>query len=147
MGGRSRSSSRQTSIVETDNSNTQMNDNDGLILNLDDSGGAETTVIQTDQGAIEAAFNFGGDALDNAFDFGAQSLQGSQEFGRDIVSEAQEISTTALQIAGNAQTNAFAKIRDIADSFTGDSQNTRLILLGLGGLLVLGFLFTARMRR
>jgi|GEM_PF-7126090 len=34
MGGRSRSSIRQTSIVETDNSNTHINDNEGLVLNL-----------------------------------------------------------------------------------------------------------------
>ena len=83
--------------------------------------------------AFEAAFNFGGDALDNTFQFGAQSLQGSQEFGRDILSEAQGISSTVLQIAGNAQTNAFAKICDIADSFTGDSQNTRLKQLQVKG--------------
>lgn len=142
-GGSSSSSSSSSSIVETDNSNIQQNDNQ-VALNLEDV--SDSTITLTDQGAVEEAFAFGGDALDQAFNFGAQSLNNSQEFGRDVLGEAQEISRDALQMAGNAQTNAFSKIRDIAESFTqGTSSNTTTILIAIGGsVAVLGLLFFFR---
>ncbi|MBX2809391.1 MAG: hypothetical protein KTR20_12250 [Cellvibrionaceae bacterium] len=127
-GGSSSSSSSNTSVVETDNSNIQQNDNQ-VALNLEDVGDNNSFTL-TDSGAIEKAFEFGGDALD----FGRESLTNSQEFGRDILSEASEISREAIQVAGNAQTNAFKKIKDIAASFTNSTDtNTKTILLVIGG--------------
>lgn len=139
-GGSSSSSSSNASIVDTDNSNLQQNEND-LALNLDDfsvdnigdASSVEFNLEISDAGAIEKAFEFGGDALD----FGAQSLNSSQQFGRDIINEASEISRDAIQVAGNAQTNAFKKIKDIAASFTTNTDaNTKTILLALGGSVV-----------
>ncbi len=166
-GGRSSSRSSTTNTNETDNSNTQINDTEGLVLNFEGAENSEATIIQSDQGAIresfnfgesaldrigdvvsnsldtvqdstETAFDFGGDALDNAFAFGSQAIADTQDFGRDVLSEAQEISRNALNIAGNAQTNAFAKIRDIAESFTsGGNSNTRLLLVSMGAGVVI----------
>ncbi len=130
-GGSSSSSSSNTSVVETDNSNIQQNDNQ-IALNLEDIGDGNSITL-SDSGAIEQAFEFGGDALD----FGAQSLNSSQQFGRDILNEASEISREAIQVAGNAQTNAFKKIKDIAASFTNSTDtNTKTILLAIGGAVV-----------
>ncbi len=139
-GGSSSSSSSNTSIVDTDNSNLQQNEN-AVALNIDDvsvdSVGDNSNVNFdleiTDAGAIEKAFEFGGDALD----FGAQSLNSSQDFGRDIIREASEISQEAIQVAGNAQTNAFKKIKDIAASFTNTANGTNAALLVAVGAFVL----------
>ena len=139
MGGKSKSRTSNSTEIDTDNSNTQVNDNDGLVVNIEDADSNETTIIQTDQGAIEQAFNFGGDALDNAFAFGAQSLNNSQDFGRDVLGEAQELSNTALQVAGSAQTNAFTKINDIANAF-GNNHTQTLVLVAL----VIGSVFLLR---
>lgn len=182
-GGRSSSQSRSSNTTSTDNSNTQINDTEGLVLNFEGSENNEATIIQSDQGAIQESFNFGesaldriddvvsnsldtvdrttqgafdfgGDALDEAFgfgnralEFGSDALADSQDFGRDVLGEAQDITRDALNIAGNAQTNAFAKIREIAESFTsGGNENTRLILIALGVSVVLvgGFLILRR---
>ncbi len=130
-GGSSSSSSSNTSTVETDNSNIQQNDNQ-VALNLEDVGDNNSFTL-TDSGAIEKAFEFGGDALD----FGTQSLNSSHEFGRDIINEASEISRDAIQVAGNAQTNAFKKIKEFAASFTNSTDtNTKTILLAIGGAVV-----------
>ena len=139
-GGSSSSSSSNTSIVDTDNSNLQQNEN-AVALNLDDfsvdnigdGSNVSFDLEITDAGAIEKAFEFGGDALD----FGAQSLNSSQQFGRDILNEASDISREAIRVAGNAQTNAFKKIKDIAASFTNSTDtNTKTILLAIGGAVV-----------
>ena len=169
MGGRSRSStsSRSSSVVRTDNSNVQQNDNE-VALNLKEVSG--TTINVTDGGAVEdalefgtetveeafafsddtveEAFSFGGDALDEAFRFGTESLNNSQEFGRDILEESQETNREALRIAGNAQTNAFNKIKDIASLFNSStSSQTATILLSIGGaVIVLGLIFFFRKR-
>ena len=185
-GGRSSSRSNSTNVNETDNSNTQINDTEGLVLNFEGSENNEATIIQSDQGAITESFNFGesaldriddvvansldtvedttarafdfgGDALDESFDFGnralafgntavegalafgSDALEDSQDFGRDVLNEAQEITRSALSIAGNAQTNAFSKIREIAESFTtGTSTTTRTLLIafGIAGVVV-----------
>jgi len=185
-GGRSSSSSASTNSNETDNSNTQINDTEGLVLNFEGAENNDATIIQSDQGAIAESFNFGesaldrvedvvsnsldtvadatdrsfdfgGDALDEAFsfggdalsfsettvdrslEFGADALADSQDFGRDVLSEAQELSQNALDVASNAQTGAFAKIRDIAESFTtGTSTTTRTLLIafGIAGVVV-----------
>lgn len=139
-GGSSSSKTSNTSIVETDNSNVeQSGDNAILIEDINDNA----TINLTDHGAVKGAFELSGDALDTAFQFGTQALTGSQEFGREVINEAQEISRDALQVAGNAQTNAFSKIREIAGAFTNATgNNTTVILLGLGGIgLMLGFMF------
>jgi len=143
MGGKSKSSSSNTSIVETDNSNLQQNDNE-VALNLEDVGD-NNTITLSDSGAIDKAFEFGGDALD----FGTESLRHSQEFGRDILNEASEISREAIQVAGNAQTNAFAKIKDIASSLTNSaSSNTTTILLAIGGAVaVVGMVVLLRRKK
>jgi len=176
-GGRSSSNSSTSNTNETDNSNTQINDTEGLVLNFEGAENSEATIIQSDQGAIAESFNFGesaldsvdevvnrsldtvdtttasafdlgGDALDNAFEFGQQALTDSQDFGRDVLSEAQEITQDALSIAGNAQTNAFAKIRDIADSFNSGSATTKILIVTVvGGFIALGaLLFFSRKR-
>jgi len=136
-GGSSSSSSSNTSTVETDNSNIQQNDNQ-VALNLEDV--TDTTITLTDQGAVESAFEFGSDALDQAVNFGTTALNNSQDFGRDILSEASEISRDAIQVAGNAQTNAFAKIKDIAASFTNSSNSTNTVLIAIAGAATLGAL-------
>jgi|GEM_PF-2572194 len=146
-GGSSRSSSSNTSIVETDNSNLQQNDN-ALAFNLDDVSvegltDSSVSVNVSDAGAIERAFEFGGDALD----FGTQSLQRSQDFGRDILNEASDISREAIQVAGNAQTNAFSKIREITTAFTNGTSTTTTRLLVLGAavtVLALVFFLTRK---
>lgn len=147
-GGSSRSTSNNTSIVDTDNSNTQVNDNQGVVLNIEDADDNITNLTLTDQGAVQESFEFSSDALDQAFNFGAESLRSNQEFGRDILGEAQELSSAALQVAGNAQTNAFAKIKDIAASLTQNTSSTQTLLLTLGGITaVAGLLFLAFKRR
>ena len=176
-GGRSSSRSSTTNLNETDNSNTQINDTEGLVLNFEGAENSEATIIQSDQGAIAESFNFGesaldsindvvdrslntvdntselafdlgGDALDEAFQFGQRALTDSQDFGRDVLSEAQEITQSALSIAGNAQTNAIAKIRDIADSFNSSGTTTKILIIALvGGFVALGaILFFSRKR-
>ncbi len=164
-GGRSSSRSSTVNTNETDNSNTQINDTEGLVLNFEGAENSEATIIQSDQGAIAESFNFGesaldsvdevvnrslntvddttaaafdlgGDALDNAFAFGSRALTDSQDFGRDVLSEAQEITQSALSVAGNAQTNAITKIRDIAESFNTGSTTTRLLIAAV----VIGFI-------
>ncbi len=183
-GGRSSSRSRNVTTTTTDNSNTQINDTEGLVLNFEGSENNEATIIQSDQGAIAESFNFGesaldsidnvvansldtvtdtttvafdfgGDALDEALsfgnralEFGSDALEDSQDFGRDVLGEAQEITRDALTIAGNAQTNAFSRIREITESFTsGGNENTRLLLIALGvGVTILGAIFLIRRR-
>jgi len=184
-GGRSSSTSSNTSITSTDNSNTQINGTEGLVLNFEGAENNDATIIQSDQGAIresfnfaesaldsvgsialdsfltvdntvDEAFNFGRDALDSventsdrALSFGETALREVQEFGRDILEESQATNRQALAIAGNAQTNAFSRIRDIAASFSGDVlANRNVVLLALGtGVLVLGVVFFLRRRR
>ncbi len=136
MGGRSKSSTKKTTIVNTDNSNVnvEQDSNTGQIQNFSDVTLKDSTFTLTDQGAVKESFEFGNDALDQAFSFGAQALQSNQAFGESVISEAQEISSNALQVAGNAQTNAFKKIREIAESFTNTANiNTTTILLAIGG--------------
>lgn len=184
-GGRSSSRSSSTNTTATDNSNTQINDTEGLVLNFEGSENNEATIIQSDQGAIQEsfsfaesalgsvgniateaflttdntvnqAFSFGLDALDDAqlttdkaLTFGETVFREGQTFGRDVLSEAQDITTTALSIAGNAQTNAFAKIRDIAASFSSDAfanRNLLLIALGAGAFLLIA-IFLLRRRK
>ena len=157
-GGRSRSRSSSSTTTQTDNSNTQITDNDGSVVNLEGNAN-QTTIIETDNDAIEKAFDFGDRALDNvdntvndAFLFGDEvvdealafggdaldkSLDKSFDFGREVLSEAQTITEDALNIAGNAQTNAFAKIREIAESFTSSSSDTQKILMAIGGVAAL----------
>ena len=134
-GGSSSSSSSSSSIVETDNSNIQQNDNQ-VALNLEDVN--DSTITLTDQGAIKEAFAFGADSLDTAFNFGSQSLNNSHEFGENILSEASEISREALQIAGNAQTNAFAKVKEFTASLTDSTNSTTNLLLfvTIAGLVI-----------
>jgi len=140
-GGSSSSSSSNDSTVKTDNSNLQQNEN-ALALNLDelsvsevgDNSNVDVALNITDAGAVQNAFEFGSDALDQAFDFGNQSINQSYAFGEEVVREAQDTTRNAINVAGAAQTNAFAKIKEIANSFTssGDS-NTKTILLAIGG--------------
>jgi len=105
--------------------------------------------------ALDESFSFGRDALalgdnalDRAFGFGSSALADSQDFGRDVLSEAQELSRNALNVASNAQTNAFSKIREIAESFTtGTSATTRTLLIALGiagGLMAVMFIVRSR---
>lgn len=174
-GGRSSSSSSSNHSTVTDNSNTQINDTEGLVLNFEGSENNEATIIQSDHGAIAESFNFGesaldrvddvvnrsldtadlatagafdlgGDALDDAFSFGERALSDSQDFGRDVLSEAQEITQNALSIAGNAQTNAFAKIRDIADSFTSGNTTSRIIITIISVAAIGALIFAMRKR-
>lgn len=143
-GGSSSSSSSNDSTVKTDNSNLQQNEND-LALNLDelsvnevgDNSTVDVALNITDSGAVQNAFEFGADALDHAFDFGNQAINQSYVFGEEVVREAQDTTRDAIHVAGAAQTNAFKKIKDIADSFTtsGDT-NTKTILLAIGGAVV-----------
>ena len=177
MGGKSKSTNTTSLTTNTDNSNTQINDNEGTILNLDGAQNNEVSITETDHDAVassfafgesaldkvgdafnktlatvdnttESAFDFGDSALKNALSFGVTALQGSNEFGRDVIHEAQEISKNALTVAGNAQTNAFSKIREIAESFTSDSQSMqRLMLIAAGaGVFGLGALYLLRRR-
>jgi len=67
-GGRSSSRSSTTNTNETDNSNTQINDTEGLVLNFEGAENSEATIIQSDQGAIAESFNFGESALDSVND-------------------------------------------------------------------------------
>jgi len=182
-GGKSSSRSSSTNSTATDNSNTQINETEGLVLNFEGSENNEATIIQSDQGAIQEsfgfaesaldsvgnialdsfltvdntvdqAFSFGGDAIDNiqqntdrAFSFGETALTETQSFSRDVLNDAQETNRQALAIAGNAQTNAFAKIRDIAASFSSDAlanKNVLMVAGGAGVLLVLVILFLRR---
>jgi hypothetical protein len=148
MSGGSKSSTKNTTVVTTDNSNVnfEQDSNTGQIQNISDLSLKDSTFTLTDQGAVKASFDFGNDALDQAFNFGAQALQSNKEFGESVISEAQEISSTALQVAGNAQTNAFKKIREIAESFTNTSSaNTTTILLAIAGSVgAMGFIFFIR---
>lgn len=140
-GGKSRSSTTSTSITDIDNSNTQINDNEGLVLNLEGAENSDATIIQstTDFGAVESSFEFGESALDSvedtvgrsldtvddsvdrAFDFGDESQQRSFAFGENVIDEAQETTRQALSVAGNAQNNAFAKIKDLTQAFSTSS--------------------------
>jgi hypothetical protein len=154
-GGRSSSSSSSSTSTSTDNSNTQISDNQGSVVNLEGFGN-QTTIIETDNDAIEKAFAFGGNSLDSidsavnkAFIFGDEaldealafggdaldkSLKQSFKFSREAIKDAQNTTENALDIAGNAQKNAFAKIRDIADSFTTSSSDTQKILIALAAV-------------
>ena len=143
MGGRSKSSTKNTTVIETDNSNLNFDQdsNNVSIQNFSDVELKDSTFTLTDQGAVKESFEFSSDALDQAFAFGSQAIQSNQEFGQNVISEAQEISSDALQVAGNAQSNAFKKIREIAESFTNTSSaNTTTILLAIAGS-VLAILF------
>jgi len=152
-GGSSSSSSSNDSTVKTDNSNLQQNEN-ALALNLDelsvsevgDYSNVDVALNITDSGAIQNAFEFGADALDHAFDFGNQSINQSYAFGEEIVKEAQDTTRNAINVAGAAQTNAFKKIKEIANSFTNTTngnQQTLLLALG-GGVLLLAAIFLLR---
>jgi len=152
-GGSSSSSSSNDSTIKTDNSNLQQNEND-LALNLDelsvseigDYSTVDVALNITDSGAVQNAFEFGSDALDQAFDFGNQSINQSYAFGEEVVREAQDTTRTAINVAGAAQTNAFAKIKEIANSFTNTANgNQQTILLALGGgVVVLAVIFLLR---
>ena len=173
MGGRSSSSSNSSNDTSTDNSNSQINDTEGLVLNFEGSENNEATIIQSDQDAIAESFNFGesaldsvtdvvnnslntvdfatqaafdlgGDSLDEAFNFGESAINQTQDFATDVLQESQETTRNALQVAANAQTGAFSRIRDIADSFTGSSNNTFQLLIavvaGIGATLIFAVL-------
>ncbi len=132
-GGRSSSSSTSIDTTATDNSNTQINDTEGLVLNFEGAENSEATIIQSDQGAIRESFsfaessldsvgniatdafdtvrdttqdalNFGGDALDQSFDFGNRAL----DFSNDTVSEAFGFGSDALSEAQDITRNALS---------------------------------------
>jgi len=152
-GGSSSSSSSNDSTIKTDNSNLQQNEND-LALNLDelsvseigDYSTVDVALNITDAGAVQNAFEFGSDALDQAFDFGNQSINQSYAFSEEVVREAQDTTRNAINVAGAAQTNAFAKIKEIANSFSNTANgNQQTILLALGGgVVVLTVIFLLR---
>ncbi len=162
MGGRSRSSSRSNTTSNVDNSNVQINGTEGGVVNVEGFGN-RTTLINTDHEAVENAFEFGNDALDSvdntvdeafdfggkAFDFGLDALQETNELGKFAINEAQELSQTALTVAGNAQTNAFAKIKELSDAFkVNTSQQTKqFILIGSAVVAVVVLLMFLRRRR
>jgi len=107
----------------------------------------QVVIHQRSKLTVQSAFEFGSDALDQAVNFATTALNNSQDFGRDILSEVSDISRDAIQVAGNAQTNAFAKINDIAASFSNSSNSkTTMILLSILGAaaVVIFFIFSRK---
>ena len=151
-GGSSSSTSSNASTVETDNSNIQQNENavafnlEDLHIEADNLTGSDIAVNFSDSGAIQEAFSFSSDTLDHAFNFGAESLNALGEFSEDILQETADVNREALAIAGNAQTNAFKKIKDIAAAFTdtSNSHNATILLALAGGVMLMIIVFLLR---
>lgn len=162
-GGSSRSSSSSRNDSTVDNSNTQINDNEGTVLNLERVSGGNITV--TDGGAIENAFEFGESALDGidnavnrslstvdstidqAFDFGDIALLDSFNFGRDnlkfsenVLKESKETQQSAINLASKSQSEALNKVSELVNNISsGDSARTKQLLIAVAiVLLVLG---------
>lgn len=160
-GGKSRSSTSSSTSSQVDNSNTQINDNEGTVLNLARSSGNRITVNETDNevvdrslksidstvteafefgddalssvdNTVDEAFSFGDTALEESFDFGRDAIKETQSFGKSVIEEAQEFGKSALSSVTQSSQNAVNKIATlVSEANLGDAERTRQIVVAV----------------
>lgn len=160
-GGKSRSSTSSRTTSQVDNSNTQINDNEGTVLNLDGASGNRISIVETDNEVVDRsldsvdetvneafefggnaletvdntvgeAFDFGDTALEESFDFGRDAIKETQSFGKSVVEEAQEFGTNALNAVSKNTASALDRVSDlVSESTLGDAERTRQIIIAV----------------
>jgi hypothetical protein len=108
MGGSSKSSTQNTTNIDSSTRNFNQAGSQAAVA------GSFNRVTVSDQGSIEKAFDFGGEALARAFEFGSASTDGAFNLSRDVVNSAsadrRESLNQSVRLAEGARASADQQI-------------------------------------